>query len=128
MMTTELPAPLRLSMTQMQQAAELCGKSARLAVTQPSPAVAQELAALGRATLDRFTAMQGDWATQWRDWAAYAASVNQARTPSIYVEHSMNTLVRAQKLMSDQMTATMALTENVTVSYGYWLDRRIGGG
>lgn len=128
MTTTRMPAPMRLSMTHMRQAAELCGKSARLAMTQPTPDTAQELAALGRATLDRFMAMQGAWIGQWRDWAEYAASIDEARTLSIYAEHGLNTLVRAQKLASDQMTETMELTENVTVSYGYWIDRRLGGG
>lgn len=127
-MHTQLPAALRLSMTQARRAAELSAKSARLAMTPPTPALAQELMALGRAASDRFAAMQGEWIGQWRDWGDYAAAINEARTASIYAEHGMNTLLRAQKLMSDQITATMELTENVTVSYGYWIDRRLGGG
>jgi len=127
-MTGTLPAPLALSHAHALRTAELLQKSARLALTQPPPAVAQELAELGRATFDRYAAMQRDWMAQWRDWAAYAAAIEEARTLPIYAEHGMNAMVRAQKLASDQIAATMTLGENAAVSYGYWLDRRLQEG
>ncbi len=122
------PALPALSQAHARRAADLWGKSARLALSRPTPEVAGELVALGRATADRLAAMQRDWIAQWRDWAAYAAAIDEARTLPIYAEHGMNTAVRAQKLAADQIAAAVTLTENVAVSYGYWLDRRLGEG
>ncbi len=126
-MTDRMPAPLRATMDHAHRGADLWRKSAQLAMAGQAPALAAEMTDLGRATLTRYAGMQRDWAAQWQAWAAYAAQIDAAPTLPKYAEHGMNTAVRAQQLVTGQMTATAELAENAAVSLGYLVNRRAAG-
>ena len=122
-MTDHIPAPLRLSVDHVHRRANLVAKAAQVSMTGRAPELMSGMADLGRATLARSAAMQRGWAEQWKAWADYAAAIEGAPTLPKYTEHGMNTVVRAQQLASEQMTATTELAENVMVSYGFLVDR-----
>lgn len=122
-MTDHIPAPLRLSVTHMQRRTDLMAKAAQVSMSGGAPALMSGLAELGRASLARSADMQRAWAEQWTAWGAYAAAIDGATTLPKYTEHGMNTIVRAQQLVSEQVTASSELAENVTVSYGFLLHR-----
>jgi len=122
-MTDHIPAHLRLSADHVQRRTDLMAKAAQVSLSGRAPELMSGMAELGRATLARSADMQRGWAEQWKAWGTYAAAINGATTLPKYTEHGMNTIVRAQQLVSEQMTASTELAENATVSYSFLVNR-----
>lgn len=115
-----------LALAQAQRCAKLAQDTARLAMRPPEPSTFSELVELGRASADRMTALQKGWLRDWSDWAAYAGSIAGADTVPKFTERAGNIALRAEAQLQKQINQTTDLGENILVSYGFWLSKRLG--
>ncbi len=120
-MTPKLAA---LPLAHAHRTARLAQDTAKLTLSAPDAGTLAEAAELGRATMERAMALQAGWVKDWADWMAYAQAITEADTVPKFAEHAGNIALRAQAQMTQQMTALSELSENVTVSYGYWLSKQ----
>lgn len=123
-MTNDLKAA-SLPATHAHRTAQMLRDTAKLAVTSQDPQTLVGATQLGRAAMERVSALQKGWVQDWMDWAAYARSITGADTLPKFAEHAGNIAVRAQAQMTNQMTALTDVSENLTVNYGYWVARQL---
>lgn len=123
--TKAMPPAARLHANQAKRAATIAQDTAKLAMIPPRPEQFTEAMDLGQATLQRMNALQKSWAADWADWATYAGALSQADTMPKYLEHAGNILLRAQAQMTAQMNDLSNLSENASVSYGYWVAKQV---
>lgn len=116
---------MALHANQLKRASALVQDTAKLAITLPGPDTFSEAAELGQATMERVSELQKSWAQDWSDWADYASALPEADTLPKYMEHAGNIFLRAQAQMVAQINDLSNLSENVSVSYGFWVAKQV---
>lgn len=69
--------------------------------------------------------MQSGWAESWAKWAEYASALPQADTIPKYMERAGNIILQAQAQITAQVNDLTELSENLSVSYSYWVARQV---
>lgn len=99
-------------------------QTARLATVPPRAEALSEVAELAKASTERFLLLQKSWAEEWGAWLTYAGSLSGADTLPKVMERSANIALQAQAQVMSQVTDTMGLMENISVSYSYWVAKQ----
>ncbi|MGB0661396.1 MAG: hypothetical protein ACPGNV_14630 [Mangrovicoccus sp.] len=113
-----------LQMNAVNRSVKMMTQSSRLACSAHAGEMMQEAMALNTAAMERIGAMQQNWAEQWGNWLNYAAALPEVNTIPKFVDRSNNIFLQAQAQMAAQVTDMTELSENMAVSYSFWLSKQ----
>lgn len=123
-----ISAAFRLQQEAALRACELSQKTAQVCMTAPpSGSALQEATALAEAAVTRAATLQISWLRAWTDWVEFVATIDGADTTAKYADRLNNIALRAEAQVATQVTDSLELLDNVTVSYAYWLTQRLEG-
>jgi len=122
-----LPQTLKINTDTMMRLATNARQTGELAMKQPREDAMQEGMALALSTVQRCATLQKTWIDAWANWAEYAGSLEGADTVPKYAERIGNIGLRAQAQMVTQLNDLTELSENLSVSYAYWISQQVKG-
>lgn len=88
-------------------------------------ALRDELFAMNTEATRRFSEFQKDWTKGWMEWVAESSQPKTANTASKLVSQEFDVMSQALILLGLQSAGFVELMENINVSYGYWLNRKL---
>lgn len=88
-------------------------------------ALRDELVAMNAEATTRFSEFQKGWTKGWMEWVAESSRPKTANTASKLVSQEFDVMSQALILLGLQSTGFVELMENINISYGYWLNRKL---
>ncbi|CUH78282.1 hypothetical protein [Tropicibacter naphthalenivorans] len=123
--TRPVEKALSLQTNQATRLAQVAQDTAILAAAPPKPSAYVEGLDLATATVKRVAQLQQSWARDWGAWGHYCWTVVGADTIPKVAERTNNMYLQAQTQMVSQANQLSELTENVIVSYAFWLHQQV---
>jgi hypothetical protein len=90
------------------------------------PGIWEELVQMQGAIFQRLEMQRRAWLEGCAILMQDYVQIRQANTMSKLVEKQYNLVTQWHQLLGDQATNLLGLQENIQVSYGYWISRKLG--